>query len=71
MFFRKPILPGASDLDQLDKIWHLCGTPVPQTWPGFDLLPGCEGVKDFQPQPRRLRKTYESYVHAPLLCDVF
>ncbi|PIL27727.1 transporter [Ganoderma sinense ZZ0214-1] len=60
MFFRKPILPGASDLDQLDKIWHLCGTPNPQSWPEYESLPGCDGVKNFQYHPRRLRKTYET-----------
>ncbi|RPD71751.1 Pkinase-domain-containing protein [Lentinus tigrinus ALCF2SS1-7] len=60
MFFRKPILPGASDLDQLDKIWQLCGTPTPDEWPEYDLLPGCEGVKAFGMHPRRLRKTYEA-----------
>ncbi|KAI8986665.1 kinase-like domain-containing protein [Trametes punicea] len=60
MFFRKPILPGASDLDQLDKIWQLCGSPTPQTWPEYDSLPGCEGVKTFNYYPRRLRQTYES-----------
>ncbi|KAI0634816.1 kinase-like domain-containing protein [Trametes polyzona] len=60
MFFRKPILPGASDIDQLDKIWHLCGTPTAQSWPEFESLPGCEGVKSFHYQPRRLRQTYES-----------
>lgn len=62
MFFRKPILPGASDLDQLDKIWQLCGTPTPDEWPEYDLLPGCEGVKSFGVHPRRLRKTYETFV---------
>ncbi|KAL7284009.1 hypothetical protein ACG7TL_001282 [Trametes sanguinea] len=50
MFFRKPILPGASDLDQLDKIWQLCGSPSPQTWPEYDSLPGCEGVKTIGPE---------------------
>ncbi|KAH9941132.1 Pkinase-domain-containing protein [Epithele typhae] len=60
MFFRKPILPGSSDLDQLDKIWRLCGTPTAQSWPDYPTLPGCEGVKDFNMTPRRLRQTYES-----------
>ncbi|KAI0777181.1 kinase-like domain-containing protein [Trametes elegans] len=60
MFFRKPILPGASDLDQLDKIWQLCGSPTTQNWPEYDSLPGCEGVKTFGYYPRRLRQTYES-----------
>ncbi|TFK86661.1 Pkinase-domain-containing protein [Polyporus arcularius HHB13444] len=63
MFFRKPILPGASDLDQLDKIWQLCGTPTPEEWPEYDLLPGCEGVKNFASHPRRLRKTYDTIGH--------
>lgn len=59
MFSRKPILPGSSDLDQLDKIWQLCGTPNERSWPGFDTLPGCEGVKRFSNYPRRLRNFYE------------
>ncbi|OBZ78401.1 putative cyclin-dependent kinase 9 [Grifola frondosa] len=33
MFWRKPILPGSSDLDQLDKIWQLCGTPTSRVGP--------------------------------------
>ena len=60
MFWRRPILPGTSDLDQLDKIWQLCGTPNQMTWPNFDTLPGCEGVKRFPLYPRRLKQTYET-----------
>ncbi|KAK4054262.1 serine/threonine protein kinase, CMGC, CDC2/CDK sub [Microbotryomycetes sp. JL201] len=39
MFTRKPIFPGASDLDQADKIFSLCGTPSEQTMPGFKDWP--------------------------------
>lgn len=60
MFTRKPILPGTSDLDQLEKIWFLCGSPNQHNWPYFDQLPGCEGVRRFNSQPRRLPQTYES-----------
>ncbi|KAG5643702.1 hypothetical protein DXG03_009751 [Asterophora parasitica] len=60
MFSRRPILPGNSDLDQLEKIWGLCGTPNQHNWPNFDALPGCEGVKRFHPQSRRIKQTYES-----------
>jgi len=59
MFTRRPILPGTSDLDQVEKIWQLCGTPTQHTWPNFDALPGCEGVKRWANHPRKLRKTYE------------
>jgi serine/threonine-protein kinase BUR1 len=63
MFTRKPILPGNSDLDQLDKIWRLCGTPNQHTWPDYDTLPGCDGVKRFsESYPRRVKHMYERYV---------
>ncbi|KZT68342.1 Pkinase-domain-containing protein [Daedalea quercina L-15889] len=59
MFWRRPILPGGSDIDQLEKIWQLCGTPNEQTWPGWDQLPGCEGVRTWNTYNRRLRIVYE------------
>ncbi|KAF8636357.1 hypothetical protein AX16_011008 [Volvariella volvacea WC 439] len=59
MFMRRPILPGNSDLDQLEKIWQLCGTPNQHTWPNFDALPGCRGTK-FTSFPRRVKQVYES-----------
>ena len=63
MFMRKPILPGTTDPDQLEKIWALCGTPNQHTWPNHDDLPGCEGIKRFATTySRRLKQTYDSYV---------
>ncbi|KAJ7236249.1 kinase-like domain-containing protein [Mycena rebaudengoi] len=59
MFMRRPILPGTSDLDQLEKIWILCGSPNQHSWPNFDSLPGCEGIKRFSLQPRKLKPSYE------------
>lgn len=35
---RRAILPGKSDLDQLELIWNLCGTPTENTWPGKSYL---------------------------------
>ncbi|KAF8136938.1 kinase-like domain-containing protein [Boletus edulis] len=55
MFMRRPILPGTSDIDQLEKIWQLCGIPNQHTWPNFDALPGCKGVKRFQNYPKKSR----------------
>lgn len=62
MFSRKPILPGTSDLDQLEKIFNLCGSPNQHNWPNYDELPGCEGVKRFQNTSRRVKAAYESLV---------
>ena len=62
MFLRHPILPGNSDLDQLEKIWQMCGTPNQHTWPNFDTLPGCEGVKHHNQHPKRLKSVFEQSV---------
>ncbi|KAF7975517.1 hypothetical protein HWV62_9329 [Athelia sp. TMB] len=68
MFMRKPILPGVTDVDQLEKIWVLCGTPNQHTWPNYDDLPGCEGVKRFTTHSRRLRQSFETI--GPETCDL-
>ncbi|KAI0053123.1 Pkinase-domain-containing protein [Auriscalpium vulgare] len=61
MFLRHPILPGTSDLDQLEKIWQMCGTPNQHTWPNFDTLPGCEGVKHHNQYSKRLKSIFEPF----------
>lgn len=40
MMRTKPLIEGKSDLDQLVKIFHLCGSPTQETMPGYDSLPG-------------------------------
>ncbi|KAI0037132.1 kinase-like domain-containing protein, partial [Vararia minispora EC-137] len=60
MFHRRPILCGTSDLDQLEKIWTMCGTPNQHNWPNFDMLPGCEGVKHFTYKQRQIKNMFDS-----------
>ncbi|KAF8201411.1 kinase-like domain-containing protein [Pholiota molesta] len=60
MFQRKPILPGTSDLDQLEKIFSLCGSPNQHNWPYFDALPGCEGVIRFNSHVRKIKNVFNS-----------
>ncbi|KAJ7057759.1 kinase-like domain-containing protein [Mycena amicta] len=59
MFMRRPILPGTSDIDQLEKIFMLCGSPNQHSWPNFDFLPGCEGVKTYGQHHRKLKSSFE------------
>ena len=61
MFHRRPILCGTTDLDQLEKIWTMCGTPNQHSWPNFDQLPGCEGVKHFSQRPKQMKQMFERY----------
>ena len=36
---RRPILPGAEEPLQLEKIFRLCGVPTAESWPGHEKLP--------------------------------
>ncbi|KYQ90248.1 putative protein serine/threonine kinase [Tieghemostelium lacteum] len=47
---REVLLPGNSDIDQLDKIFKLLGTPTPQIWPDFYSLPLVKNI-NFEKQP--------------------
>ncbi|RPB05801.1 kinase-like protein [Choiromyces venosus 120613-1] len=60
MYKGRPILQGNTDMDQVVKIFQLCGSPNQKNMPGFDKLPGCEGVKSFGPFQRQLEGHYSS-----------
>lgn len=62
MYRGKPILPGNSDLDQTHRIFKLCGSPHERNMPGYDRLPGCEGVKSFGPYQRTMENQFSEYV---------
>ncbi|OZJ01704.1 hypothetical protein BZG36_05264 [Bifiguratus adelaidae] len=48
---KEPLLPGKSEIEQLDKIFKLLGMPDEQTWPGFFKLPHAKNI-NFAQQPR-------------------
>ena len=58
MFKRKPILAGNSDLNQIQIIFDLVGSPNEKNMPGWGDLPGCEGVKSFTSRPGRLQQVF-------------
>lgn len=61
MYKGKPILQGQSDLEQLNMIFNLCGTPTEASMPGWTLLPGCENIKSFKTYARQLEREYQAY----------
>ncbi len=63
MFKGKPILAGNSDLNQAQMIFDLVGSPTEENMPGWSSLPGCEGVKSFQPRPGNLAQVFREWVH--------
>lgn len=69
MFGKGPILMGESDLDQLDRIFKLCGSPNDSSWPKRKELPGCEGYQvkmDYTPD---IARRFVQYVHPPFPDD--
>ncbi len=47
---KEPLLPGRSELDQLDKIFKLLGTPNDTIWTGYSELPNAKKL-NFKNQP--------------------
>jgi serine/threonine-protein kinase BUR1 len=62
MFKGKPILAGSSDLNQIQLIFSLVGTPTEENMPGWSSLPGCDGVKNFGVKPGNLPQVFKEYV---------
>lgn len=58
MFKQRPILQGDSDLAQTQLIFSLVGAPTERTMPGWEELPGCEGIKDWGNRKSTLRQNF-------------
>lgn len=39
MVTRRPLFPGDSEIDELFRIFRVCGTPNEELWPGVSQLP--------------------------------
>jgi cell division cycle 2-like protein len=42
---REPLLQGKNEVDELSKIFELCGIPTDETWPGFKRLPNARSLR--------------------------
>lgn len=42
---REPLLQGSNEVDQVTKIFELCGLPTDESWPGFRKLPNARAMK--------------------------
>ncbi|KAK9812599.1 hypothetical protein WJX72_000301 [[Myrmecia] bisecta] len=55
---KEVLFPGRSELDQLDRIWRVLGTPNENIWPGYSKLKHAKTFK-FMPQPyNKLREKF-------------
>jgi cell division cycle 2-like len=42
---KDPLLQGKNEVDELSKIFELCGIPTEETWPGFKRLPNARSLR--------------------------
>ena len=45
LFLRRPLFMADTELGLLRKIFGVCGTPTPETWPEFHSLPVAKSTK--------------------------
>eukprot|EP00127_Corallochytrium_limacisporum_P001180 Clim_evm15s44 gene=Clim_evmTU15s44 len=45
MMLRRPLLPGGTEIDQLQKIYQTFGTPTVEQWPSVESLPNYNFIK--------------------------
>jgi cell division cycle 2-like protein len=45
LLLMEPLFPGKSEVDELNKIFKLLGTPSERIWPGYKELPGVKSMK--------------------------
>ncbi|KAL7918533.1 kinase-like domain-containing protein [Trichoderma austrokoningii] len=42
---REPLLQGSNEVDQISKIFELCGFPTDESWPSFRRLPNARSLR--------------------------
>ncbi|KAK3782236.1 hypothetical protein RRG08_048694 [Elysia crispata] len=53
LLIRAPFLPGDTDLDQLNRIFQVLGTPTEADWPDMKCLPDYVTFKEFPRHPMK------------------
>lgn len=59
LFTKATIFPGRDEINQLETIYQVMGSPTPESWPGVLLLPWYELIK-FQTFPENFDALYEA-----------
>ncbi|DAZ95121.1 TPA: hypothetical protein N0F65_009752 [Lagenidium giganteum] len=56
LYLGHPIFQGKTELEQINKIFDICGTPTTDTWPDYKFLPLSSKFVPEKPRPKRLRE---------------
>merc|ERR1719154_161776 len=58
LLLMEPLFPGKSEVDELNRIFKLLGTPSEKVWPGYKELPGVQKMKFIDSPNSRLREKF-------------
>jgi len=58
---KRAIFPGKNEIDQLDLIFKLCGTPNEDVWPDVNKLPWWKTFKPSKTYKRCIRETFKHF----------
>ncbi|PWA02492.1 hypothetical protein BB558_001327 [Smittium angustum] len=61
MLIKRPLFPGKSDLDQLEQIFKMCGSPNKTNWPNWDQLPDVSIITGFGRYSRGIKEYFKKY----------
>lgn len=56
LYIGHPIFQGKTELEQIAKIFDICGTPTTETWPDYKFLPLSSKFVPEKAKPRRLKE---------------
>ncbi|KAJ2416796.1 serine/threonine protein kinase, CMGC, CDC2/CDK sub [Coemansia sp. IMI 209128] len=61
MLVGKPVFQGSTDLNQIEQVMRVCGSPHDSLWPGWRDMPDCKQVDEFANYPRRVREEFARF----------
>ncbi|KAJ2236043.1 serine/threonine protein kinase, CMGC, CDC2/CDK sub [Coemansia sp. RSA 455] len=61
MLVGKPVFQGSTDLNQIEQVMRICGSPHDSLWPGWRDMPDCKQVDEFANYPRRVREEFARF----------
>ncbi|KAL1409976.1 kinase subunit of RNA polymerase II carboxy-terminal domain kinase I [Vanrija albida] len=62
IFTTKPVFQGTDEINQLDVIWSIMGTPEEAQWPAISELPWYELMRPREAQPSRFRAAFGKWL---------
>nr|CAD7446999.1 unnamed protein product [Timema bartmani] len=70
MWTRSPIMQGNTEQQQLTLISQLCGSIIPELWPGVESLELYTKMEMPRGQKRKVKERLKPYVKDPYACDL-